>query len=188
MAALAAGAAVELGGLTARELGGGRRAQLLAAVGTGTIPVLLGAGHLTDTSTYDILAWAALAPGGDPYRPARRLPLVAGRRADPRPGAGQRAQRRLFAMALVAGALLSGGRAMVLNRWFLAGTAIAVTFTVPDLWWQAQHHWAPIATTQALNQANGGLGNAGTWVIGQVIMVTLALVWVWLAAVVPARR
>jgi hypothetical protein len=89
---------------------------------------------------------------------------------------------------LFAGALLSGGRAMVLNRWFLAGTAIAVTFTVPDLWWQAQHHWAPIAMTQALNQANGGLGNVGTWVIGQVIMVTLALVWVWLAAVVLARR
>ena len=35
--------------------------------------------------------------------------------------------------------------------------------------------------TQALNHENGGLGNAGTWVIGQVIMVTLALVWVWLA-------
>ena len=70
---------------------------------------------------------------------------------------------------------------MVLNRWFLAGAAIAVAFTVPDLWWQAQHQWATIAMTQALNQENGGLGNIGTWVIGQLIMVTLALVWVWLA-------
>ena len=87
----------------------------------------------------------------------------------------------LFAVALVAGALLSGGRAMVLNRWFLAGAAIAVAFTVPDLWWQAQHQWATIEMTRALNQANGGLGNIGTWVIGQLIMVTLALVWVWLA-------
>ena len=87
----------------------------------------------------------------------------------------------LFAAALVAGALLSGGRAMVLNRWFLAGAAIALAFTVPDVWWQAQHQWATIAMTQALNRENGGLVNAGTWVIGQVIMVTLALVWVWLA-------
>ena len=70
---------------------------------------------------------------------------------------------------------------MVLNRWFLADAAIAVAFTVPDLWSQAQHQWATIAMTQALNHENGGLGNAGTWVIGQVIMVTLALVWVWLA-------
>ena len=88
----------------------------------------------------------------------------------------------LFAVALVAGALLSAaaGR-LVLNRWFLAGAAIAVAFAVPDLWWQAQHEWATIAMTQALNRENGGLGNIGTWVIGQVIMVTLALVWVWLA-------
>ena len=61
--ALVAGATVELGGLTARELGGGRRAQLLAAVGTGTIPVLLGAGHLTDTSMYDIQALVVIHIG-----------------------------------------------------------------------------------------------------------------------------
>ena len=67
----------------------------------------------------------------------------------------------------------------MLNRWFLAGAAIAVAFTVPDLWWQAQHQWATIAMTRALNQDNGGLGNAGTWVIGQLVIVTVALVWVW---------
>jgi hypothetical protein len=35
--------------------------------------------------------------------------------------------------------------------------------------------------TQALNHQNGGLGNSATWVIGQVILATLALAWVWLA-------
>ena len=40
--ALAAWATVVAGGLTAREFGGGRRAQLLAAVGTATMPALLG--------------------------------------------------------------------------------------------------------------------------------------------------
>jgi hypothetical protein len=33
--------------------------------------------------------------------------------------------------------------------------------------------------TQALNHEKGGLGHIGTWVIGQLLMVTLALVWVW---------
>ncbi len=42
--ALAAGATVVISGLTARELGGGRRAQLLAAAAVGTMPALLGAG------------------------------------------------------------------------------------------------------------------------------------------------
>jgi hypothetical protein len=179
--ALAAGATVVISGLTARELGGGRRAQLLAAVGTGTMPALLASAHLANTTPYDVLAWTALAlvvirigRTGD-CRWWLAAGLIAGL------GLANKHSVGLFAAALVAGILLSGGRAMVLNRWFLAGAAIAVAFTVPDLWWQAQHQWATIAMTQALNQKNGGLGHVGTWVIGQVIMVTLALVWVWLA-------
>jgi hypothetical protein len=89
-----------------------------------------------------------------------------------------------FALALVLGILLSGGWKLVANRWFAAGAAIAVAFTVPDLWWQAQHGRATITMTQALNHENGGLGNIGPWVIGQVIVVTLALVWVWPAGLV----
>jgi hypothetical protein len=86
-----------------------------------------------------------------------------------------------FALALFAGALLSGGHRMVLNRWFAAGAAIAAAFTVPDIWWQAQHQWATIAMTHALNHKNGGLINIATWVIGQLGLVTLALVLVWVA-------
>jgi hypothetical protein len=59
--------------------------------------------------------------------------------------------------------------------------AITVAFEVADLWWQAQHGWATIAMTHALNRENGGLANIGTWVIGQLGMVTLALAWVWVA-------
>ena len=88
-----------------------------------------------------------------------------------------------FAVAVFAGALLSGGWRLVLNRWFLAGALIAACFTIPDLWWQATHGWATIAMTRSLNRENGGLGNIANWVIGQVIMVSLALVWVWVAGV-----
>ena len=86
-----------------------------------------------------------------------------------------------FAIALVIGALLSGGRRMIGNRWFVAGAVIAVAFEVPDLWWQAQHGWATIAMTQALHRENGGLANIGTWVAGQLAVVTLALARVWVA-------
>ena len=86
-----------------------------------------------------------------------------------------------FAVALFIGALLSGGRRLVWNRWFAAGAVIAAAFTIPDIWWQAQHQWATIAMTRALNQENGGLGNISSWVIGQLLMTALALVWVWVA-------
>ncbi len=116
--ALAAAATVVISGLTARELGGGRRAQLLAAIGTGTMPALLASGHLASTTPYDVLAWTALA----------LVVIRIGRTGDCRwwlaaglilgLGLANKHSAGLFAAALVAGVLLSGGRAMVLNRWF----------------------------------------------------------------------
>ncbi|HXW34816.1 MAG TPA: hypothetical protein VEJ87_09585, partial [Acidimicrobiales bacterium] len=79
------------------------------------------------------------------------------------------------------GALLSGGYRSVFNRWFLAGAIVAALFTIPDVWWQATNHWPTISMTRQLNQENGGLGEISTWVVGQLIMVTLALIWVWIA-------
>jgi hypothetical protein len=80
-----------------------------------------------------------------------------------------------FAIAVVIGALLSGGRRMIWNRWFATGAVIAAAFEVPDLWWQAQHGWATIAMTEALNRQNGGLANIGTWILGQLELTELAL-------------
>jgi len=165
--ALAAGATVVAGGLTAREFGGGRRAQLLAAVGTATMPALLGGAHVANTSAYELAAWAGLAlvvarigRTGD-CRWWLAGGLVAGL------GVADDHSAAFFAIALVTGALLSGGRRMIFNRWFAAGAAIAVAFEVPDLWWQAQHQWATIAMTHALNHENGGLANIAAFVIGQ---------------------
>ncbi len=179
--ALAAGATVVAGALTAREFGAGRRAQLLAAIATATMPAVLGAGHVLGTTAFDILAWAGLA-------------LVAariGRTGEVRwwlaggvvlgLGLANKHSVGLFAVALVAGVLLSGGWRLVWNRWFAAGAVIAAAFTVPDIWWQAQHQWATIAMTHVLNQENGGLGNIATWVIGQLLMTAVVLVWVWAA-------
>src|SRR5580658_9727064 len=59
--ALAAGATAVVAGLTAREFGGGRRAQLLAAAGTAMAPWLLASDHLANTTPYALLAWAGLA-------------------------------------------------------------------------------------------------------------------------------
>ena len=121
--ALAAWATVVIAGLTAREFGGGRRAQLLAAVAIATMPALLAIDHLTGPTAFDVLAWAGLA-----FIVAR-----IGRTGDCRwwlaggvvlgLGLANKHSVGLFAVGLVAGALLSGGRRMVWNRWFAAGAA-----------------------------------------------------------------
>ena len=179
--ALAAWAIVVVAGLTARELGGGRRAQLLAAVATATMPALWAITHVANTTPYLVLAWAGLAlivarigrTGDSRWWLAGGL--VAGL------GVADNHLMGFFAVALVVGALLSGGRRWVFNRWFVAGAAIAVVFAVPDVWWQAQHEWATITMTRQLNQENGGLLNIPAFAIGQLFLVTLALVWVWVA-------
>jgi hypothetical protein len=171
--ALAAWATVVVAGLTAREFGGSRRAQLLAAIGP--IPMLLSDDHLANTTPYELLAWAGLAlivvrigrTGDCRWWPAGGV--IAGL------GVADDHSMSFFAIAVVIGALLSGGGRLIWNGWFAAGAVIAVAFEVPDLWWQAGHGWATIAMTEALNRENGGLANVGTWIVGQLSFTVVTL-------------
>jgi len=177
--ALAVAATVVVGALLAREFGGGRRAQMLAAVAVATMPVLLAAGHTMGTTPIDILSWSALAfvvvrigrTGNLRLWPLAGLVLGL--------GLANKHSIGFLAVAVFGGALLSGGSKLVLNRWFLFGALIATAFATPDLWWQAVHGWPTIAMTRSLNQENGGLGNIGNWVIGQVLMTSVVVIWVW---------
>ena len=60
-AALAAWATVVVAALLARELGGGRRPQLLSAIAVATAPGLLSIDHQAGPTPQDVLAWAVLA-------------------------------------------------------------------------------------------------------------------------------
>jgi hypothetical protein len=166
---LAAWATVVVAGLTAREFGGTRRAQLLAAGGTAMAPWLLSSDRLANTTPYALLGWAGLA----------LVVVRIGRTGDCRwwlaggvvagLGVADDHSEAFLALAVVIGALLSGGRRMIWNRWFAAGLVIMLAFEVPDLWWQAQHGWATIPMTEALNRENGGLSNAvGPWILSQL--------------------
>lgn len=179
--ALAAGTTVVIGGLTAREFGGGRRAQLLAALATAVMPAVLASGHVANTTSYMVLACAGLAlvVARIGRTGETRWWLAGGAVA----GLGSEDNHLvgIFAAAVVVTALLSGARRTLLNRWFAAGAAIALAFLVPDLWWQAHHGWASIAMTHALNRENGGAANIATWIVGQLGLASLATIWVWAA-------
>ena len=177
--ALSVAATVVVGALLTREFGGGRRAQVLAAVAVATMPVLLASGHTMGTTPIDMLAWSALVlvvvrigrTGNLRLWPVAGLVLGV--------GLANKHSIGFLAVAVLIGALLSGGSKLVLNRWFLMGALIAAVFATPDLWWQASHGWPTIAMTRSLNHENGGPGNIGNWVIGQVLMTSVAVIWVW---------
>jgi 4-amino-4-deoxy-L-arabinose transferase-like glycosyltransferase len=179
--ALAAFATVVMGGLIARELGGGGRAQVLAAVAVATSPAVVAADHLEGPTAYDVLAWAALA-----------LFLIRiGRTREPKwwlaagavlgAGLANKHSVGIFAAAILMGAVLSRCGRVFFNWWALAGLAIAAIFAIPDVVWQAGHGWPTIAMTRQLNQENGGIGNIGNWIAGQFIMTALVFVPLWIA-------
>jgi hypothetical protein len=177
--ALAGAATTVTGGAIARELGGGWRAQLLSAAATAAMPAVLGADHLMGPTAFDLLAWAVLAwvvlrveRTGDP-----RWWLSAG--AVLGLGLANKHSVGFLAAAVFLGAMLSGGRHLVTNRWFLSGVVLAGLFSVPDLWWQAGHGWATVSMTRQLNAENGGAGDIVGWIVGQLLMATPALVPVW---------
>jgi 4-amino-4-deoxy-L-arabinose transferase-like glycosyltransferase len=140
-ATLATVAGIVLVALLAREFGGGRWAQLIAAGAFAVSPTFLAGGHLLATSTIDPVLWVALTWLLVRWVRTRsdRLLLVA----------GVVTAVDLQVKFLVAGfwvvailaVLIVGPRDMLRRPALWAGGAIAVLTTVPTLVWQAQNGW-----------------------------------------------
>ena len=140
-ATLAIVAAVVLGALLAREFGGGRRAQLLAAGAVAVSPGLLATGHLLATSTLDPALWIALTWLLVRWVRTRSDGLLL--------AAGIVTALALQVKFLIVGfwviaiiaVLVCGPREMLRRPMLWLGGAIAVLATVPTLVWQAQNGW-----------------------------------------------
>ena len=179
--ALACGGAVVLTGLTARELGGGRKAQTLAALAAATSPQLLGSFHLLSTAAFDDLFWCAatlvvvrlLRTGQGPLWLA--LGGIVG------VGLLNKWNIGFLVLALVVAFVVTGRGTMLLGRWQLAGACSALVLWLPNLVWNAQHRWAEIAMTQSLHAENGGLGAVVGFIPSQVLVVGPVLVVFWVA-------
>ena len=148
--AFAAGAVVVLTGALAAELDAPPAAQLLASSSMAVAGVLLGAGHLLSTTTYDLLAWTLLLwlivrllRGNDD-----RLWLVIGVAA----GAGLFATDLVaFLMAaVVVGIGVAGPRWTFRSPWLWLGGAIAAVAWSPYLAWQSGHGWPQLAVGRAI--------------------------------------
>jgi 4-amino-4-deoxy-L-arabinose transferase-like glycosyltransferase len=142
---------VVLTALIARDLGGSRRAQVLAAITTALSGYLV-AGHLDDTAEFDFLAWALIAwllvrllAGGD-----RRLWLVLGVAT----GIGLENKDTLafLGAGLAVGLLLTRRWDVVRSPWAWAAIGIAVLIWLPNLVWEALNGWPQFALAAHIAQ------------------------------------
>jgi hypothetical protein len=137
--------------LIARDLGGSRRAQVLAAI-TAALSGYLGAGHLDTTTEPDLLAWAIvlwllvkLLAGGD-----RRLWLAVGIVAGI---ALENKDTILFLGAgLAAGLCLARRWDVVRSPWAWVAVGIALLLWAPNLVWEALNGWPQITMARAISQ------------------------------------
>lgn len=159
--ALMAGAVVLLTGLLARELGGGRRASLLAAACAAVSVFVVFTGHLLSTSTVDLLVWTLVSflvvravRTGD-----ERLWLVAGVIL----GIGllNKPLPAFLAFGLLCGVGIAGPRALLRNRWVWSAAAIALLLWAPWLVWQADHGWPQLDVADSIR--GGGSASSEPW-------------------------
>jgi hypothetical protein len=188
-AALAAALVVLLTGLIARELGGGRAAQLLAAACVAVSALLLAVGHTLGTSVFDLLAWTTvswlvvrLLRGAD-QREWLLAGLVAG------VGLLNKSLLAFLLLGLLAGVLAVGPRDVLRSRWLWLGAVLASVIWLPDLIWQGQHGWPQLDLSRAIASGSSGSSQPpALFVPFQLVLISPVLVPVWLAGLIRLAR
>ena len=141
-AAVAQAIGVVLTGLMAREMGGRRGAQLVAAVAA--VPFCLGGGYEMQYVAFDCLAWVLtayfvvkLVNSDDP-----RWWVAIGASI----GFGMLSKYTIgfFVLGIVAGVLLTDARRYLKSKWLWIGVAISILVWLPNLLWQMQHNFVSL--------------------------------------------
>lgn len=154
--ALTAGAVVALTAVVAREMGGGRRAQILAALSAAASTAYLAVHHLFGTTSLDLLFWAAaLAVLARLFRTGdERLWLAFGAIV----GVGLLNKHLLLflGLGLAVGLLLPEQRRHLRSRYLWLGALLALVLVAPNLLWQAANDWPGRTMAASLAEEHGG--------------------------------
>ena len=171
-AAVAEAGAVVLTGAMARRLGGGRWAQLVAALAA--VPFCLGGGALMQYVSFDYLCWVLTA-----YFVLRLL-----KSEDPRwwiaigcgIGLGMLSKYSMpFLVAgLTVGLLFTDARHYLKSKWLWYGVGVSVLIFLPNLIWQAQHNFVSLDFLRHIHTRDVGEGRARGFLPQQLELTLLA--------------
>ncbi|WP_020384966.1 glycosyltransferase family 39 protein [Kribbella catacumbae] len=171
--------------LLVREMGGSRRAELIAAGMFSCSTMVLITGHVLGTSTTDLTFVAALSwllsrlirTGND------RLWLVIGLVL----GVGllNKMTLALWVLAVLVALVVVGQRRIMYSRWFLVAGLVALALWTPYLLWQANHDWPQLTMASALRAQAAQGGSLGLLpyqvVVGPLLLplCVVGMVWLW---------
>lgn len=184
-AAVSVSAAMVLAGLIARELGGGRREQVLTAVAVAISPVSLAQGAVFQYVSFDYL-WGVtityflvkLLKSEDP-----RWWLAIGSML----GLGMETRYTMgfLALGIVGGVLLTSARRYLWSGWLWAGVGLSLLIFLPNLIWQAQHHFISLDFLTHIHRRDIRQGRTDGFLLQQFLLciniatAPLALLGLW---------
>ena len=170
--ALAMGGVIVLAASMARRFGGGRRAQVYAAVTVGGTGAGLAIAHLLSTAAFDYFLWTLatwilvrLLAGDDP-----RWWIALG--ATVGIGLQNKHLIGLLAGAILMSVLFSYRRAVLATVWPWMGAALAATLALPNIIWQVTNGLPQLEMARSLaGRSDGPLA----YVLQQVGLLSIAL-------------
>lgn len=176
-AAGAQAVAVVLTGLMARELGGGRGAQLVAAAAA--VPFCIASGALMQYVAFDYLFWVLTA----------YFVICLLKSEDPRwwvaigctIGFGMMTKYTMgfFVIGIVVGVLLTKTRRHLASRWLWIGVGLSVLVFLPNVIWQIQHHFISLDFLRHIHERDVRIGRTQGFLSDQLRFTLLAIpLWV----------
>lgn len=189
LSALTMSGVVVLTGAMARELGGGRQAQIVAAMAAAIAPMVMIMGALFQYVAFDYLWWGLVA-----YFAMRRI-----NSADPRwwPAIGAaiglgmmtKYTMGVWALALVGGVLLTPLRRDLRSPWLWAGAGLSLLIVLPNLLWQVRHDFISLDFLGYIHARDVRIGRTSGYVPEQFLFCTNPLTLpLWLAGLVHFFR
>ena len=186
---LAQTAVILISGLMARDLGGGRLAQVFTAIAVGLSPAPMGNATMFQYSSFDMLWWVLIA-----WSVIRLL-----RDDDPRwwvaiglfAGLGLQTKYSIAfeLVGVLVGVLLTDARRYLMNRWFWAGGAVALLVFAPNLVWLVRHDFISYRFLQSIHTRDVNEGRADGFLRDQfLINANLFAAPVWIAGLVGYFR
>ena len=174
-----------LAGLIAKELGGNRHVQLLAAVAAGIAPVSLIQGAVFQYVSFDYL-WGVtvtylLVRLLNSDNPRWWLPVGVALGI----GMETRYTMGFLALGLAGAVLLTDARRFLRSRWLWVGVALSIFIFLPNLVWQIQHHFISLEFLSHLHARDlrqgryRGFLSEQLWVCVNPVTVPLTLFGLW---------